>query len=310
MLPATAHAAPLIGQSDKPTAHLASLRAKFITVSCTVFIVLGLTVFALAFILQYTPPWLEWCRLDHCDDRLFNAQWVLASAALTLSATSAVMMELFSGRFNYGSRLLTLRLRLPFVGAVITPFDTLWYTLLIAVVLWWGPGRAYQFLAPLMPQVPEVDRIDVILNICSLRAGYAALIPISLLGVPLSRSSALWRCAGLSYEEAIAFHRTLGVLTMALLSLHLLGYLVLWFRQGGWQSIFSELFGKRGIAGLDPTCDAVESPGLCEHVSNLAGLIGWAAGLLIWLTSIGWIRRSHYLRFIQFHQLHYVFFAF
>ena len=29
------------------------------------------------------------------------------------------------------------------------------------------------------------------------------MIPISLLGVPLSRSSALWRMAGLSYEEAI-----------------------------------------------------------------------------------------------------------
>ena len=34
------------------------------------------------------------------------------------------------------------------------------------------------------------------------------MIPISLLGVPLSRSSALWRMAGLSYEEAI--HVRLG----------------------------------------------------------------------------------------------------
>ena len=32
--------------------------------------------------------------------------------------------------------------------------------------------------------------------------------------------------------------------------------------------------------------------------------------MFIWLSSIERVRRSHYLRFIQFHQLHYVFFGF
>ena len=36
------------------------------------------------------------------------------------------------------------------------------------------------------------------------------------------------RVAGLSYEEAIALHRGLGHLAMALLTLHALGYLVAW----------------------------------------------------------------------------------
>ena len=38
----------------------------------------------------------------------------------------------------------------------------------------------------------------------ALYAGVGALLPMSLLGVPLSRSSALWRMAGLSFEEDIA----------------------------------------------------------------------------------------------------------
>ena len=58
--------------------------------------------------------------------------------------------------------------------------------------------------------------------------GTVSMVPISLLGVPLSRSSALWRMAGLSYEEAIHVHRWLGVLTMLLTTFHTLGYLVMW----------------------------------------------------------------------------------
>ena len=47
-----------------------------------------------------------------------------------------------------------------------------------------------------------------------------SLAPLCLLGLPLGRSSALWRATGLSYEEAVALHRALGHLVMALLSLH------------------------------------------------------------------------------------------
>ena len=46
-------------------------------------------------------------------------------------------------------------------------------------------------------------------------AGMAGLLPMALIGVPLSRTSALWRALGRSYEEAIAFHRALGHLMMA-----------------------------------------------------------------------------------------------
>ena len=59
----------------------------------------------------------------------------------------------------------------------------------------------------------------------ALYAGVASLVPLTLLGLPLGRSAAMWRVAGLAYEEAVALHRGLGHLTMALLTLHAVGYL-------------------------------------------------------------------------------------
>ena len=153
----------------------------------------------------------------------------------------------------------------------------------------------------------------------SRQAGYVSMIPISLLGVPLARSSALWRLFGLSYEEAIAFHRWLGILALVLTSFHSVGYLVAWLQRGyhdtiqpgvyllgGLNGWWTELFSERGIAGLNPFC----AGDYCSGVSNLAGLIAWIAGLLIWLTSLECMRRARYLLFIQTHQLHFVFFGF
>lgn len=57
-------------------------------------------------------------------------------------------------------------------------------------------------------------------------AAFAGLLPMTLIGVPLGRTSALWRALGRSYEEAIAFHRALGHLMMAAFTYHGVGYMV------------------------------------------------------------------------------------
>ena len=149
------------------------------------------------------------------------------------------------------------------------------------------------------------------------QAGLVAMIPISLLGVPLARSSALWRLVGLSYEEAVNFHRWLGILAVLLTSFHTLGYIIVWTQPlfeftlghtaGGLIGVYNELFTKHGVAGLNPWCDNTppsEFGGLtynptCCGVSNLAGLVAWASGILIWVASIECVRRSRYLLFIQ-----------
>ena len=48
----------------------------------------------------------------------------------------------------------------------------------------------------------------------------------------------------------------------------------------------------------------------CTHINNLAGLISWAAGFVLWMTSLQCFRRRNYAVFFSSHQLHLVFFGF
>ena len=108
-----------------------------------------------------------------------------------------------------------------------------------------------------------------------LRAGglqYGGLLPMTLIGIPLSRTSALWRAMGRSYEEAIAFHRALGHVMMALYTYHGVGYMVYWLIRG------IDVFVEEMTDWLD--C------GKCTHINNLAGVISWGAGFVLWMTSL------------------------
>ena len=155
-----------------------------------------------------------------------------------------------------------------------------------------------------------VEAVDIL----AFFAGKVAMLPICLLGVPLARSSALWRPRGLSRggrhlpplarrDRGGAHHaahdRLLGGVVAAG---RMDGHVV-----AGLHSLYERLFSQEhGIRGLNPLCEGR----ICESVSNLAGLIAWAAGVVLALLSFERVRRSRYLYFIQFHQLHYVFFGF
>jgi len=127
-------------------------------------------------------------------------------------------------------------------------------------------------------------------------AAYGGLVPMTLLGIPLGRTSAMWRAAGRSYEDAIAFHRALGHFMMAMYTYHGVGYMVYWMIRG------IEIFAREMSDWFH--C------GKCTHINNLAGVISWAAGFLLWMTSLKWARRKNYALFFTTHQLHLVFFGF
>ena len=101
---------------------------------------------------------------------------------------------------------------------------------------------------------------------------------------------------GRPYEEAIAFHRALGHLMMALYTFHAVGYMWYWLARG-W-AVFA-----------DEMTDWLHC-GECTHINNLAGVISWGGGLLLWMTSLKWFRRRNYAVFFTAHQLHIVFFMF
>ena len=83
---------------------------------------------------------------------------------------------------------------------------------------------------------------------------------------------------------------------MALYAYHGVGYMVYWLIRG------IDVFVEEMTDWLD--C------GKCTHINNLAGVISWAGGFLLWLTSLKWARRKNYALFFTTHQLHLVFFGF
>ena len=79
----------------------------------------------------------------------------------------------------------------------------------------WSGWRGLTLTLTLTPTLTLTSYWMIMLEWSAFYAGMAGLLPMALIGVPLSRTSALWRALGRSYEEAIAFHRALGHLMMA-----------------------------------------------------------------------------------------------
>jgi hypothetical protein len=58
--------------------------------------------------------------------------------------------------------------------------------------------------------------------------GEAALLPFALLWVPVSRGSPLLRAARIPFERAVRYHIWLAVTMILLLSVHSLGYIIMY----------------------------------------------------------------------------------
>lgn len=172
-----------------------------------------------------------------------------------------------------------------FLG-VLNGFDLLVILSTIFVVLW-------MVLNELLPQLRSLHGnpmagllkwkpIGVVL-------GRVAVLPISLLLIPVSRSSPILRAIDIPFEQAVKYHIWLGHLTMAMLLGHV--------------SIFIGIFAYKHhmvkLVTWPPT-----------GVSYLAGLIAFVAGSLMWITALPLIRRRFFNAFYYTHQLYILFFAF
>ena len=229
--------------------------------------------------------------------------WVVVSfafafAGIALSAAELLDREQPAAAADSPARFRRLRWHLNHSKGSLALVFVLLYSVAIAV----GHstdrlgGRFHWGAAPYWNAEKHGRFIGYVLSCSAFYAGYGGLLPMTLIGIPLSRTSALWRAMGRSYEEAIAFHRALGHVMMALYTYHGVGYMVYWLIRG------IDVFVEEMTDWLD--C------GKCTHINNLAGVISWAGGFLLWLTSLKWARRKNYALFFTTHQLHLVFFGF
>lgn len=122
------------------------------------------------------------------------------------------------------------------------------------------------------------------------KLGLIGLFCLSLLFLPISRGSLLLRLIDIPFEHATRYHVWLGHLTMTLFTFHGLFYAIAWALEG---TLIEELLEWKDIG-----------------VANLAGVISLAAGLLMWVTSLHFVRKWNFELFFYTHQLYIVFVLF
>ncbi|KAH7285666.1 hypothetical protein KP509_33G040000 [Ceratopteris richardii] len=118
--------------------------------------------------------------------------------------------------------------------------------------------------------------------------GTISIIPFSLLWIPVSRGSPLLRLIGLPFEHAVRYHIWLAVFMMVFVSLHSIGYIVLYMN-------------------TDQTSRITSWETINEKCSVVAGLVAWIAGLVVSLTSLPFFRRRWYEFFFAVHHLYVVY---
>ncbi|KAG6652343.1 hypothetical protein CIPAW_05G000100 [Carya illinoinensis] len=120
--------------------------------------------------------------------------------------------------------------------------------------------------------------------------GLIALSCLAFLFLPIVRGSILLRPVDIPFEHATRYHVWLGNLTMFLLTLHGLFYMILWAIRG---IIRSEIIEWKSDGG-----------------ANLAGVICYVFGLLIWVTTLPPVRKRYFELFFYTHQLYVLFVIF
>ncbi|KAH0858966.1 hypothetical protein HID58_087227 [Brassica napus] len=144
-------------------------------------------------------------------------------------------------------------------------------------------------LLDLFHVLPE-DRSMLLLEITGLRFGMIGLLCMVFLFLPISRGSILLRLVDIPFEHATKYHVWLGHITMAFFSFHGLCYVVAWTVQG---RLLELLFEWKAIG-----------------IAVLPGVISLVAGLLMWVTSLQYVRKHYFELFFYTHQLYIVFVVF
>ncbi|KAI5080884.1 hypothetical protein GOP47_0004067 [Adiantum capillus-veneris] len=121
--------------------------------------------------------------------------------------------------------------------------------------------------------------------------GRASLLPFALLWIPVSRGSPLLRLLKLPFEHAVKYHIWLATLTLTLLSGHSVCCIIYYYQINSPSKILNWVTER-------------------EKSSFVAGVVAWIIGLLMWGTSLPYVRRRWYEVFFGVHQLYIVFFLF
>lgn len=175
--------------------------------------------------------------------------------------------------------------------------EFLWVLLTVALIVWyfirssWKNWRKIDKGITWLAGAVNADHVwQIKFDLISNRFGWLSTMLLFPLFFPVSRSSPLLRATGISFEQASKYHKWIAHAMLWLALLHSVGYWILWVQEG--------VFWKQ-IWKWQPL-----------EINNLAGEIDMIVGIVIWLTSLGPVRRKSFETFIWTHQLYMIYLLF
>ncbi|KAJ0038800.1 hypothetical protein Pint_23555 [Pistacia integerrima] len=190
-------------------------------------------------------------------------------------------------------RLCTFPLLVDGPLGVVSAAEFIGILLFAVYVVWCIYIYAIQNLSSVKDESPfttTTQKICYILDIWGFSLAQIGIILLAFLFIPIARGSILLRLIDIPFGHAARYHVWLGHLTMLFFTLHGLCYVIEWSLQG-------DLLKKM--------LEWQES-----DTANLAGVIGLTAGLLMWITSLPFVRTKYFEVFFYTHQLYIIFVIF
>ncbi|KAL2649831.1 hypothetical protein R1flu_017959 [Riccia fluitans] len=174
---------------------------------------------------------------------------------------------------------------------VLTIIDITFLAVILILVAWSFVRSSYDevrstFLSKRVPGSPPKWTINFVETSSNLAR--AALIPFSLLWIPVTRGSPLLRVIRLPWEHAVRYHIWLAQITLTLFAAHAATFSVFFIANNETLHIFSWR----------------TTPG----AAVVAGFCALVLGLLMWVTALPFMRRKQFDLFYNVHQFYVAFF--
>ncbi|KAK4397197.1 Ferric reduction oxidase 2 [Sesamum angolense] len=250
----------------------------------------------------YRQTWLPELRSQTASTYFGTTQGatflVFTSPVMLIAALGCLYLHLrhksrfnnLSKRSNGGHRLGKYQRPLIIKGlGIVSGIELAFFLMFMALLLWNFAAYLHLSFSKITPNsaAQTGEKLwEAKLDAAALRLGLVGNIGLSFLFFPVTRGSSVLGVLGLTWEASVKYHIWVGHIVMALFTAHGLCYLIYWAATHQ----FSEMvkWEKTGI-------------------SNVAGEISLAAGLLLWATTFPRIRRNMFELFFCTHHLYILF---
>ncbi|KAJ6684141.1 hypothetical protein OIU85_007796 [Salix viminalis] len=179
---------------------------------------------------------------------------------------------------------------------IVTRTELTFLAMFVALLVWSLYSYMHDIFAFASVQAAQekTQVWEVKLETAGLSLGLVGNTCLAFLFFPVARGSSVLHFFGLTSEASIKYHIWLGHITMAIFTAHGLCYVIYW---SSTQQISQMLEWSKFRTEK-------------AKVSNVAGEIALLAGLVMWATSFGRIRRKFFELFYYSHHLYVVFVIF